>query len=1021
MRRCLLIERLTDRCVLAAITGEIFSDLNETLRREADEQGLANRVVFADLNQNRLLDGEEPVAISDLNGQFRFEGVDSGAYSLELFLGGETQFQTFPATADLRVLSVGGSQAESILSLGQHWYSLSGGDPDGTPGGEEAVVTIGDFLQSEATQVTLGGTANRFHLLPDGQLLVFGASDGGAASWLVNPSDGTATQQALSVEASLIAWGESSLHQNGRGILVGETADASTVHVLQYTDAGELSIVATETTVAKGSIVLASASGPRSIVASPLGDDHLVSLWSDSLGHVIEGSTQHLSGVNRFFGFDDAAGILIARDASDAVQVFDVDANFALLNQISGLSELIAYDAPTGRLASISSDQSRLELWDALGSESFAGFDVDLSALGAVRDIKWKDSRSLLLLGADGLHEINLSNAAPVAVAVEANGLIEDLSFGVIPDTANQPPEVTAILGWTLEEDSVLVVSSSELMSAINDPDDDQLIVLQQGQAMHGSVLIGYDGSILYQPNQDFYGTDEVQLRVHDGSEFSESVTIQFEVTPLADVPTGVQGALADVSESLSPGSIVGRLHVMDPDQSAGSQLPDHHLSVDDARFEVAGLDLVFIGGAIDFDLTPTIDLVVTAYDPDAGGSTSETLQVRVQDPNGPQLSVYPDAIRVNENSEEVLLTLLTVHDSYNAGDHVLTVHDDRFRVEGNQLFLRAGADLDFETEPEIVLVVTATRENDPSVSVRETLLVEVMDVPEQPNEISLSGYAVSENTFGAIVGTVLVDGGVSSSRFDLTVNDSRFEVVNGVLKLLDQTMVERETQTEIEVEISVLDREQIFASVSEVFVIQVTENANPHHNIENPYDVDRNGSVTALDALAIINYLNVYGPGPIRRTDDDYAYDVNADQLVTSLDVLLVLNEINRQRLRGEAVSEGEQVTSDEAGSSSPPDVISPTEGQLGEKISDNNSPVAAPLEVVAETGDARWGLSGIAEAEFAPEPSPWDVPAVDLTIEQFADDISQNQTTENDRSLLPSELEGQQVDQVIDLLGDK
>ena len=35
----------------------------------------------------------------------------------------------------------------------------------------------------------------------------------------------------------------------------------------------------------------------------------------------------------------------------------------------------------------------------------------------------------------------------------------------------------------------------------------------------------------------------------------------------------------------------------------------------------------------------------------------------------------------------------------------------------------------------------------------------------------------------------------------------------------------------------------------------------------------------------------------------------INADKLVTSLDVLLVLVELNRQRLRGEAVSDGEQV----------------------------------------------------------------------------------------------------------------
>ncbi|MEC7678818.1 MAG: dockerin type I domain-containing protein, partial [Planctomycetota bacterium] len=236
-------------------------------------------------------------------------------------------------------------------------------------------------------------------------------------------------------------------------------------------------------------------------------------------------------------------------------------------------------------------------------------------------------------------------------------------------------------------------------------------------------------------------------------------------------------------------------------------------------------------------------------------------------------------------------------------------VDDDRFYVQGNQLFLQENAQLDYETEPEIALVITAARSEGPHASVKELLLIEVLDVPEQPQSISLTNQTVLENTYGAVVGQVLVDGGSTSSQFLVSVNDSRFEVANGILKLRDQVLVERDSQTEIEVMLGVSDQSGIFESISSAFVLHVAENANPYHNADNPYDVDRNGSVTALDALAIINYLNVYGPGPIQRTDGDYAYDVNADKLVTSLDVLLVLNELNRQRLRGEAVSDGEQV----------------------------------------------------------------------------------------------------------------
>ncbi len=94
-------------------------------------------------------------------------------------------------------------------------------------------------------------------------------------------------------------------------------------------------------------------------------------------------------------------------------------------------------------------------------------------------------------------------------------------------------------------------------------------------------------------------------------------------------------------------------------------------------------------------------------------------------------------------------------------------------------------------------------------------------------------------------------------------------------------------------------------------------ENDAPYHNHENPYDVDHSGKVSALDALAIINYLNVYGPGPVGPTDIGYCYDVNADAMVTALDALLVLNELNRIDAgggtvgSGEGPGEGEQVPS--------------------------------------------------------------------------------------------------------------
>ena len=78
LRRRLLIEQLGERCVLAAITGEVFNDLNESLNHQSSEPLSEQRLVFLDVNQNRQLDFPEPVALSSSEGQFEFEGLQSG-------------------------------------------------------------------------------------------------------------------------------------------------------------------------------------------------------------------------------------------------------------------------------------------------------------------------------------------------------------------------------------------------------------------------------------------------------------------------------------------------------------------------------------------------------------------------------------------------------------------------------------------------------------------------------------------------------------------------------------------------------------------------------------------------------------------------------------------------------------------------------------------------------------------------------------------------------------------------------
>ena len=145
-------------------------------------------------------------------------------------------------------------------------------------------------------------------------------------------------------------------------------------------------------------------------------------------------------------------------------------------------------------------------------------------------------------------------------------------------------------------------------------------------------------------------------------------------------------------------------------------------------------------------------------------------------------------------------------------------------------------------------------------------------------------------------MGSVTVDGKTASSRFSVSVSDPRFEIAGSHLKLNDGEMLEKHDQDQVLLTVSVSDNDAVFQSISRNFTIGVLANGAPNHNLGNPFDVDDNGEGTTLDALLILNYINIHGPGSVTPDIADLYYDVNGDGLVTALDVLLLINELNRQ-----------------------------------------------------------------------------------------------------------------------------
>ncbi len=439
-------------------------------------------------------------------------------------------------------------------------------------------------------------------------------------------------------------------------------------------------------------------------------------------------------------------------------------------------------------------------------------------------------------------------------------------------------------------------------------------------------------------------------MLLHDGRDVSAEVTLNIVVNSVPDSPTDVDINIPPVPEDIVPGEVIGDIEIIDADG------PGHTIFIDDPRFGNRGEEIIFIDGDIDFETEPVIPITITVTDTETNDVIEEIVSVTIRDANDPITAITPTEAFVFENAPGDVVTELQVHDQDIEQFHTFTVDDERFTVEGFDLRLVDGVAVDFETEETIVVNVTAT-EVGPGGTFTQEITINVRDLPEQPQGLGLTNATVMELVPGAVVGDVTLDNRPADSRFTLTVDDPRFEIDSNTLKLIDGQYVERANQAQIQVTITAQDSLNQFNPIDEIFVIEVLENATPSHNHENPYDVNHGGDVTALDALAIINYLNTYGPGPVGEGDLGLCYDVNADGFVTALDALLVINEMNRQRNsdgggtvgdgeqgQGETSSEGEQLADDNAPGSDQPgesEFISGPTGAAGRIAdSDDSSP---------------------------------------------------------------------------------
>ncbi|GAA4457499.1 Ig-like domain-containing protein [Novipirellula rosea] len=900
IRRRPIVEHLGDRRVLAAITGVVFDDLDHSFRQEASEHSLPSRLVYLDTNNNAVLEKGEKIAVADAAGAFRFDGLSDGDYQVRLFNGTSVQDQLYPFKATIETAATPIEDALSLLAAGNRsGYVLT-----------ETGVEVADLAAAENETISVGTHLTKLQTLPDGNLLVIGGEVGGDSAWIVDPASGTVDAIDLSGSESSKLWSDIAIDGDGRGVALADSADPVAVQSLDASDADLGLVVSTTTTIVPAdTTVITSDTGPRSVFAWAGEDGLKLSLWSNETASMISTDPIEVAGVSSLLDFDDESGLLVLRQIDGGVSVLDANADFASLHSFPEMTGPVTLDGARDLLMTVSPVDTLLQVVDLRDGSVIADQAIDLSTIGELVAIASKGKpEAIAVLGSTGVIEVSLRRADSHRVKIADNQDADPIRFALFVEGDNTAPNYESLPALSTSEDQTLNLAAPGVRVGASDIENDQFVIVQKGTASHGTVSVAVDGSVTYKPDPDFYGTDSVSVTIHDGVTESELIDLLITVTPVADPPVDVIFHFDPIPEALALGDDIGLVEVIDADG-----VNNHVIQVNDPRFQVndQGM-LIFIGGAngegLNFEVEPWIPLTVSVTDPETETELVSYPAITVTDSNDPITGISPSEATVFENAVGDTVAELFVIDEDTEQFHILTVDDDRFVIDGSDLRLADGVSLNFEDTQEIVVNVTAKEFGINGVPFTQPITIRVKDLPEQPEVLSLVGGSVVEFESGAVAGTLTLDGQSVSARYVLTVDDTRFEVVDGQLKLIDDQFVEQSTQSEIQLTVTATDSNNQFQPLSSTFVIDVLENETPFHNDSNPYDVDNGGSVTAADALAIINFLNVYGPGPVGAGDPAFGYDVNADGSVTALDALLILNEINRNGTGGGTVGGGEQ-----------------------------------------------------------------------------------------------------------------
>ena len=93
---------------------------------------------------------------------------------------------------------------------------------------------------------------------------------------------------------------------------------------------------------------------------------------------------------------------------------------------------------------------------------------------------------------------------------------------------------------YTTDEDTVLTVAAPGILANDTDLEGDALTAILADDVSNGTLALAVDGSFVYTPAENFYGTDSFTYEASDGKAESDPGTVTITVAPTSDAPVAM-------------------------------------------------------------------------------------------------------------------------------------------------------------------------------------------------------------------------------------------------------------------------------------------------------------------------------------------------------------------------------------------------------------------------------------------------------------------------------------------------